>query len=147
MSGHRSIKGLCLSSLLCELRKWITNNTNDSRKQTIMLKINCSLTAQMFNKEDLQAVRTLRSKNALGHFQRHSIKRVPRTTPSASFLWISSVWYNKANYLQTVVFLARSDICYNQFCFQSLIFRGEAVNLHLSGANRLNNNQNNIQKV
>ena len=32
MSGHRSINGLCLSSLLCERNKWITNNTTDSRK-------------------------------------------------------------------------------------------------------------------
>ena len=33
------------------------------------------------------------------------------------------------------------------FCFQSLTFLGEAVDLHLSGANRLNNSPYNIRKV
>ena len=93
---------------------------------------------------------------------RHSIERVPRTTPSVSFLWISSVWCNKANSYQTVVFLALSDILgrtisffffkwininfITSFCYPSL-FLGEGVNFLLRGANRLNNSKNNIRKV
>ena len=113
-----------------------------------MLRINCSLTAQMFNKEALQAVRTLRSKNALDQFQTHSIERVPRTTPSVSIFFESDRSGTTKQALSKRSFSSRAAIFIKtRFCFQSLTFRGEALNLQLSGANRLNNSQDNIRKV
>ena len=56
-------------------------------------------------------------------FQRRPIERVPRTTPFVSFLWISSVWCNKTNSLQRVVFLAHSDIL--RRTFSASFFKGQ----------------------
>ena len=98
------------------------------------------------NKEALLAVRTLRSKNALGHFK-YERERIPRKP-------LLLVFFESVRSGATKQTLSKGSFCsraaifiITSFYCQSLTFLGEAVNLYLSGANRLNNSPYNIRKV